>query len=71
MAFFRSEEMLNEWLRSNHVQPGAVLSIPKLWELSKPWYRGRMLASFHGRTMEQVQQIFKDVGLTSTFWQAT
>ena len=71
MIFFRSEEMLHEWLRSNHVQPGAVLSIPKLWELSKPWYQGRMSVNYHGRSAEQVQQIFKEVGLTSEFWQAT
>lgn len=71
MLFFRSEELLDEWLRSNHAQPGAILSVPKLWELSQPWYGGRMLASFHGRTMEQVQQIFKQAGLTSDFWQGT
>ena len=71
MVFFRSEELLNEWLASNHVRRGAVLSVPKLWELSKLWYRGRMLPEFRGRTAEQVQQIFKEVGLTSAFWQAT
>jgi hypothetical protein len=71
MVFFRSEEMLKEWLRSHHVQRGAVLSIAKLWELSKPWYHSRMSVDFHGRSAEQVQQIFKEVGLTSEYWQAT
>jgi len=71
MVFFRSEDMLNEWLVSNQVQQGAVLSIPKLWELSKLWYEGRQLPEYRGRTAEQVQQIFKEVGLTSEFWQAT
>ncbi len=71
MVFFRSEDMLNEWLVSNQVQQGAVLSIPKLWELSKLWYQGRLLPEYRGRTAEQVQQIFKEVGLTSEFWQAT
>lgn len=69
MAFFRSEEMLNEWLASNHVERGAALSIPELWELSKLWYQGRMSPEFHGRPMEQVQGIFKQVGLTSEYWQ--
>lgn len=69
MVFFRSEETMNEWLTSNHAERGAMLSIPKLWELSKLWYQGRMSAEFHGRTPAQVQEIFKQLGLTSEFWQ--
>lgn len=69
MLFFRSEEMLENWLISNHAQRGAVLSIPTLWELSQRWYHNRMSVEYHGRTVEQVQEIFKEVGLTSEFWQ--
>ena len=69
MLFFRSEDMLNEWLASRQEQRGAVLSIPKLWELSQLWYRDRMSADFHGRTPEQVREIFKTAGLVSEFWQ--
>jgi hypothetical protein len=71
MLFFQSEEMLKEWLTSNHAERGAVLSIPQLWDLSQRWYQDRMSPNYHGRTVEQVQQIFKDVGLTTEFWQAT
>jgi hypothetical protein len=67
MLFFRSEEMLNEWLASNHAQRGAVLSIPHLWELSQRWYHNRMLPEYHGRNMEQVQEIWKSVDVE--FWQ--
>jgi hypothetical protein len=70
MLFFRSEEALNQWLASRHAQRGAVLSIAQLWELSQRWYQDRMSAEYHGRTVEQVQEIFKEVGLTSEFWQA-
>ena len=69
MLFFQSEEKLNQWLESKHAQRGAVLSIPKLWELSQRWYENRMSPEYHGRTVEQVQEIFKEVGLTSEFWQ--
>jgi len=69
MLFFRSEELLEKWLASNYSQRGAVLSIPKLWELSQRWYLSRMSPDYHGRTIEQVQEIFGDVGLTSEFWQ--
>ena len=71
MVFFRSEELLGEWLIANHVERGAVLSIPKLWELSQLWYRDRMSPEYRGRSMEQVQEIFRKVGLTSEFWQTT
>lgn len=69
MLFFQSEEKLNRWLASNQVERGAVLSIPKLWELSQRWYENRMSVDYHGRSIEQVQEIFKEVGLRSEFWQ--
>ena len=69
MLFFQSEERLNEWLASNQAERGAVLSIPKLWELSQRWYENRMSVDYHGRSMEQVQAIFKELGLTWEFWQ--
>ena len=69
MLFFRSEETLNQWLTSKHTKRGAALSIPQLWELSQRWYHNRLAPEYHGRTIEQVQEIFKEVGLTSAFWQ--
>ncbi len=70
MLFFRSEEMLDEWLASNHAQRGAALSVSKTWDLSRRWYHSRMSPEYHGRTVEEAQEIFKEVGLTSEFWQA-
>jgi hypothetical protein len=70
MLFFRSEETLNQWLAAKDAERGAVLSIPQLWELSQRWYHNRLEPEYHGRTTEQVQEIFKAVGLTSDFWQA-
>ena len=69
MLFFRSEEALEQWLASKQAERGAVLTIPQLWELSQHWYHNRLLPEYHGRTVEQVQEIFKEVGLTSEFWQ--
>ena len=68
MLFFRSEEALNEWLGARKLERGAVFAIPQLWELSQRWYRDRMSPDYHGRTMEEVQQIFREAGLTSEFW---
>lgn len=71
MLFFQSEEFLDKWLVTQNAQPGAVLSIPLLWELSQRWYEDRMSAEYHGRTIEQAREIFKALGLTSEFWQGT
>jgi hypothetical protein len=70
MLFFQSEEFLDEWLVTQKAQRGAVLSTPQLWELSQRWYQNRMSPEYHGRTMEQAQKIFKELGLTSKFWKA-
>jgi hypothetical protein len=69
MLFFRSEEALEEWLASRQTAQGAVFSIPQLWDLSQPWYQDRLSPDFHGRTVEQARQIFREAGLTSAFWQ--
>ena len=69
MLFFRSEEFLNKWLVEQKAQRGALLSIPQLWELSQRWYQDRMSSEYRGRTIEQAQKIFKELGLTSEFWQ--
>lgn len=68
MLFFRSEEALDQWLVSKQTERGAVFSIPQLWELSQRWYQDRLSPEYHGRTLEQMQEIFKEVGLTSEFW---
>jgi hypothetical protein len=70
MLFFQSEDTLNLWLASHKAERGAVLSIAQLWELSQRWYHNRMSPDYHGRTVEQVQEIFKEVGLISEFWLA-
>ena len=68
MLFFRSEEALNKWLASHKAARGATFSIPQLWDLSQRWYQDRMSPDYRGRSMEQVQKIFKEAGLTSAFW---
>jgi hypothetical protein len=68
MLFFQSEEYLNQWLDSEEVTRGAVLSTEKVWELSQRWYHNRLSLEYHGRTTEQVQEIFKRLGLISEFW---
>lgn len=68
MLFFRSEVALNTWLQANNTTSGETLTVSQLWQLSQRWYHNRIEAEYHGRSLEQVQDIFKEVGLVSDFW---
>jgi len=68
MLFFQSEENLAQWLESKKVARGAILSIDQVWKLSQRWYHTRLSLDYHGRSMEQAQEIFEELGLTSKFW---
>ena len=69
MLFFRSEVDLGIWLKSNDYTRGATLTVPQLWQLSQRWYHNRLEVEYHGRTLEQVGEIFSEAGLVSEFWQ--
>lgn len=68
MLFFRSEEDVTAWKGARNVQGGEILSLEQLWDLSQRWYGNRLDKDFHGRSLDQVQEIFRAVGLTSNFW---
>ena len=68
MLFFRSEADLDTWLKSKDYAHGATLTVSQLWELSQSWYQDRMNVEYHGRSMEQMGEIFREVGLNSDFW---
>jgi hypothetical protein len=68
MLFFRSEADLDVWLQFKNATHGATLTISQLWQLSQLWYYNRMDVEYHGRSLEQVQGIFKEIGLVSEFW---
>ena len=69
MLFFRSEVDLEAWLEAKNSARGATLTVSQLWQLSQRWYQDRMDVEYHGRSLEQVGEIFKEVGLVSEFWQ--
>jgi len=38
------------------------------WEMARRWYAGRLDPSWRGRSPEDAQAIFDEVGLTGDFW---
>ncbi|MBI5823623.1 MAG: hypothetical protein HZB18_06310 [Chloroflexi bacterium] len=70
MLLFQSEEWVDKWCKRNHLERGEVLTIEQVWKLSKLWYGERMSVDFHGRSSEQVAEVFRQAGLRSVFWYA-
>jgi hypothetical protein len=68
MLLFRSEEWVDKWCKRNNLERGEMLSIQQVWKLSKLWYGNRMSLDYHGRSMEQVAEVFRQAGLMSKFW---
>lgn len=68
MLLFQSEEWVDKWCKRNHLERGEILTIGQVWELSKLWYSNRMSIDFHGRSTEQVAEVFRQAGLKSKFW---
>ena len=68
MLLFQSEESLDTWCKQNNLERGETLSVQQVWELSKLWYGNRMSLDYHGRSMEQVADVFRQAGLMSKFW---
>jgi hypothetical protein len=50
---------------------GEILSLEQLWALAQRWYANRMDPHFQGRSAAEAEQLFREMGLTSAFWQAT
>ena len=67
MLLFQSGEWIDKWSKRNNLERGEVLSVAQVWELSKLWYHDRLSVDYHGRSIEQVAEIFKQAGLTSSF----
>ncbi|HEX2696600.1 MAG TPA: hypothetical protein VHM28_02760 [Anaerolineales bacterium] len=68
MLLFQSEEWIDKWCQRNKLEGGEILTAQQVWELSKLWYGNRLSLEYHGRSIEQVEEIFKRAGLKSKFW---
>ena len=69
MLFFRSEEDVDRWCQSLRLQRGAVLSLETGWKLAQAWYLpDRRQPEWRRRTVDEVEALFADLGLTTPFW---
>jgi hypothetical protein len=50
------------------MERGAVLPIVQCFELGRRWYKGRLRADWRRPTVDMMEAILREVGLTSPFW---
>ena len=69
MLLFRSEEHVERWCKSWHMDRGAVLSLETGWRLAQAWYGpDRRQPDWRRRTVEEAETLFASLGLTAAFW---
>lgn len=68
MHLFRSEEAAMQWCADRRAKPGAVMPPEQVWALSKIWYGNRLDPDYGGRSVEEAEAVFEQVGLSGSFW---
>ena len=69
MLLFRSEEHVSNWCRQWKLGLGAVLDLNTAWRLAHAWYHeDRREPAWRRKTLEEIEALFAELGLTSPFW---
>jgi hypothetical protein len=69
MLLFRSEEHITNWCRQWKFEHGATLNLYTAWRLAHAWYvDDRREHSWRRKTLEEIEALFAELGLTTPFW---
>ena len=69
MLPFSSEEHILNWCRQWKFERGATLKLDTAWRLAYAWYaEDRREPSWRRKTLEEIETLFDELELTSTFW---
>jgi hypothetical protein len=69
MLFFRSEEHVTRWCKVWHFERGGILSLETGWKLAYAWFGAdRREPDWRRRTVEEAEELFARLGLSSSFW---
>ena len=71
MLFFRSEEYVQTWCKSQNVPLRPLVSIDQLWVLATTWYSTRLQAEARRPKPDEMRGIFAGLGLEGDFWDPT
>ncbi len=65
---FKTEADIDAWCKRHNKPKGHVMTVEKLWALSKLWYGNYLDPDFKRKTKEIAESMFEEVGLTDEFW---
>jgi hypothetical protein len=69
MLLFRSEDHVDNWCRCWNQPRGALLTLEQTWGLASAWYsEDRRDPSWRRKTVDEIEPLFAQLGLTSDFW---
>ncbi|MCY3613081.1 MAG: hypothetical protein OXH51_16260 [Gemmatimonadetes bacterium] len=66
---FRSEGDARAWELERGGDPGAIVPVGLLGELSREWYAGRLDDAWRPYTARARQALLRDAGLDGEFWE--
>jgi hypothetical protein len=68
MLFFRSEEHVDQWCKTNRVTKRPLVSLDQLWQLAVTWYGNRLTIESRRPGPDEMVKIFSEIGLQGPFW---
>jgi hypothetical protein len=69
MLLFRSEEHIDRWCATWKMDRGGTLSLDNAWQLTQAWFGAdRRAPEWRRRTVDEIETLFAQLGLTSEFW---
>ncbi len=69
MLLFRSEEHVERWLKDWCLPRGETFSLEQCFRLAKAWYSpDRREPDWRRKTVDEAEALFRELGLTSPFW---
>jgi hypothetical protein len=69
MLLFRSEEHIERWCARRGLARGEAMSLETAWKLAHAWFTDdRRARAWRRRTLDEVEAVFAELGLTGPFW---
>jgi hypothetical protein len=69
MLLFRSEEHVDRWCRTRGRLKRPRVTLDQRWQLAVAWYGDRLTEESRRPAGDEIQRIFREIGLEGPFWQ--
>lgn len=62
---------MQHWCEARNRKIGGILSLDTTWRLARAWYHDRLEPSWRRKTVQEAQELFTELGMTSPHWKLT